>query len=147
MTTEEDEDMKIHPYLNFDGMAEEAFRFYAKILGGKLTEIHRFGSIPEGGGFELTSEQKNLVMHVGIELPAGQLLMASDVIEGMGQHVKGNTVSISVHPDSRAEADRIFNALVEGGAVTMPIADQFWGDYFGSLTDRFGINWMVNYSA
>jgi PhnB protein len=139
--------MKIHAYLNFDGKAEEAFGFYAKILGGKLTEIHRFGSMPQDGGFELTSEQRNLVMHVGLELPDGQMLMASDVIEGMGQHVKGNTVSISVHPDSKPEADRIFNALTEGGTVTMPLADQFWGDYFGSLTDRFGINWMVNYSA
>lgn len=139
--------MKIHAYLNFDGKAEEAFRFYAKVLGGKLTEVHRFGSMPQEGGFELTSEQKNLVMHVGLELPDGQMLMASDMIEGMGpERVEGNNFSISVHPDSKPEADRIFNALTEGGTVTMPIADQFWGDYFGGVTDRFGINWMVNYS-
>ena len=139
--------MKIHAYLNFDGKAEEALRFYRPILGGKLTEIHRFSSMPQEGGFELTTEQKNLVMHVGLELPDGQMLMASDVIEGMGQLVEGNNISISVHPDSRLEADRIFGALIEGGDVIMPMADQFWGDYFGSLTDRFGINWMVNYSA
>jgi PhnB protein len=140
--------MKIHTYLNFEGEAEEAFRFYGPILGGTLTEIHRFGSMPQDGGFELTSEQKNLVMHVGLELPDGQMLMASDMLEGMGpKRVEGNNYSISVHPDSKPEADRIFNALAEGGTVTMPIADQFWGDYFGSLTDRFGINWMVNYSA
>jgi PhnB protein len=139
--------VKIHGYLNFDGRTEEAFRFYEKVLGGKLTEIHRFGSVPEGSGFELTAEQKNLVMHVGLELPGSQMLMASDTIEGMGpERVEGNNFSLSVHPDSRQEADRIFNELSEGGAVTMPMADQFWGDYFGSLTDRFGINWMVNYS-
>ena len=139
--------MKIHAYLNFDGKAEEAFRFYAKVLGGKLTEIHRFGSMPQEGGFDLTSEQKNLVMHVGLELPDGQMLMASDMIEGLGpKRVEGNNFSISVHPDSKPEADRIFNALTEGGIVTMPIADQFWGDYFGGVTDRFGTNWMVNYS-
>jgi PhnB protein len=139
--------MKIHSYLNFGGEAEEAFRFYAKVLGGKLTEVHRFSSMPQEGGFELTSEQKNLVMHVGLELPDGQMLMASDMIEGMGpKRVEGNNFSISVHPDSKPEADRIFNALAEGGTVTMPIADQFWGDYFGGVTDRFGINWMVNYS-
>jgi len=140
--------MEISPYLNFDGKTEEAFRFYEQALGGKLTEFHRFGSMPPQEGFELTAEQKNLVMHVGLELPGGQTIMASDMITGMGpQRVEGNNISISVHPDSREEADRIFNALGQGGTVTIPIADQFWGDYFGSLTDRFGINWMVNYSV
>jgi PhnB protein len=139
--------MKIHPYLNFADKTEEAFRFYEKVLGGKLTEIHRFGSMPQEGGFELTPEQKRLVLHVGLELPDGQMIMASDMIADMGpKRVEGNNFSISVHPASRQEADRIFNALAEGGTITMPIADQFWGDYFGSLTDRFGINWMVNYS-
>lgn len=138
--------MKIHSYLNFEGNAEEAFRFYEKVLGGKLTEIHRFGSMPQEG-FELTPEQKNFVMHVGLELPEGQMLMASDMLPGMGpRRVEGNNFSISVHPDSRQEADRIFSALAEGGTITMPMADQFWGDYFGSLADRFGINWMVNYT-
>jgi PhnB protein len=139
--------MKIHPYLNFESKAEEAFRFYEKALGGKLTEIHRFGSMPQQDGFELTPEQKNLVMHVGLELPDGEMIMASDMLAGMGpQRVEGNNISISVHPGSKQEADRIFNALAQGGTITMPIADQFWGDYFGGLTDRFGINWMVNYS-
>jgi PhnB protein len=139
--------MKIHSYLNFENKTEEAFRFYEKVLRGKLTEIHRFGSMPAQDGFELTPEQKKLVMHVGLELPDGQMIMASDMLPGMGpKRVEGNNFSISVHPDSREEADRIFNALAEGGTVTMPMADQFWGDYFGSLTDRFGINWMVNYT-
>lgn len=139
--------MKIHAYLNFAGRTEEAFRFYAKVLGGKLGEIHRFGSMPQDSGFELSADQKNLVMHVGLELPDGQMLMASDILEGMGPaRVEGNNVSLSVHPDSRQDADRIFNGLAESGTVTMPIADQFWGDYFGSLIDRFGISWMVNYS-
>ncbi len=139
--------MKIHPYINFGDKTEEALRFYEKALGGKLTEIHRFGSMPPQEGFELTPEQKSLVMHAGVELPDGQMIMASDMIAGMGPtRVEGNNISISVHPNSKQEADRIFKALAQGGTITMPIADQFWGDYFGSLTDRFGINWMVNYS-
>jgi PhnB protein len=140
--------MKIHPYLNFEGKTEDAFRFYEAALGGTLTEFYRFGAMPPmEGGPELTPEQKHYVMHVGLQLPDGQMIMASDMIAGMGpQRIEGNNYSISVHPDSRQDADRIFNALAEGGTITMPIADQFWGDYFGSLTDRFGINWMVNYT-
>ena len=139
--------MKIHPYLNFDGKTEEVFRFYERALGGKLTEIHRFGAMPQQDGMTLTPAQQNMVMHVGLQLPDGQMIMASDMIAGMGPaRVEGNNISISVHPDSKPDADRIFNALAEGGTVTMPIADQFWGDYFGSLTDRFGINWMVNHT-
>jgi PhnB protein len=139
--------MKVHPYLNFENKTEEAFRFYEKALGGKLTEFHRFGAMPAQEGFELSPEQKNLIMHVGLQLPDGGMIMASDTLPGMGPaRVEGNNYFISVHPDSREEADRVFNALAQGGTITMPIADQFWGDYFGSLTDRFGINWMVNYT-
>lgn len=138
--------MKLHCYLNFDGTTEEAIRTYAKILGGTLTEIHRFGSMPMHDGTQLSAEQQQRVLHVGLELPDGQMIMASDTLEGMGPpRVEGNNVSISVHPDTRQDADRIFAALAEGGTVTMPIADQFWGDYFGALVDRFGINWMVNF--
>lgn len=140
--------MKIHPYLNFDGDTEAAFRFYEKALGGTLTEIHRFGGMPPQPGFELPEAQKNRVMHVGLELPDGQLLMGSDTFPGMGPpRTEGNNFSISVHPDSREEADRLFQALSEGGSVTVPLEDQFWGDYYGALTDRFGVQWMVNYSA
>lgn len=139
--------MKIHPYLNFDGNAEEAMRFYERALGGRLTEIHRFGSMPTEG-LQLSAEQKNRVMHVGLELPDGQMVMASDTMEGMGPpFAVGNNYSISIHPASKEEADRLFNALSEGATVTMPLADQFWGDYFGSLTDRFGVQWMVNSSG
>jgi PhnB protein len=76
------------------------------------------------------------------------MIMASDTMEGMGPpHATGNAFSISLSPDSRQEADRVFRALGEGGTVTMPLADQFWGDYYGSVTDRFGVQWMVNYNA
>src|SRR5262245_66029423 len=105
--------MKIHPYLNFEGDTERAFRFYEKVLGGKLTEFQRFGSMPKPT-VEMTAEQKNRVMHVGLELPGGQMIMASDTIEGVSPpRAVGNNFSISLHPDSRQEADRIFRALSE----------------------------------
>lgn len=137
--------MQISPYLNFPGNTEEAMTFYAKALGGTLTEIHRFGTMP--GSETLPDEVKNRVMHVGLDFPGGGRLMASDTMDGMGPpHVVGTNMSISIHPSSRAEADRMFAALSEGGTVGMPLEDQFWGDYYGHLTDRFGIQWMVNFN-
>lgn len=136
--------MNLSPYLNFPGNAEEAMTFYAQALGGTLGDVFRFGAMP--GSEEIPKELHNGVMHVGLDLPGGSRLMASDVMEGMGPpYVAGTNMSISVHPDSREEADKIFKALSEGGTITMPLADQFWGDYYGMLTDRFGIQWMVNF--
>lgn len=138
--------MKVHPYLNFDGHTEAAMRFYAQALGGTLTPIHRFGDMP--GDTPMSDEAKRRVMHVGLDLPNGVKIMASDTMPGFSPPwVAGNAYSISLHPTSRAQADAAFQALSEGGTVTMPLADQFWGDYYGSLTDRYGIQWMVNFNA
>ena len=98
-------------------------------------------------GVKLPKEAENKIMHIGLPVGEGDALMASDALESHGQKlVQGNNVYISVHPDSKAEADRIFKALSAGGAIEMPIADQPWGDYYGSLKDKFGMMWMVNYS-
>jgi len=138
--------MQVCAYLNYDGQAEEAFQFYAGVLGGKLSDVFRFGAMP-GQGEQLPPALANRVMHVTLHLPDGQVLMASDTMDGMGPpHQAGNNFSISIHPDSREHAEKLFAGLAEGGTVTMPLADQFWGDYFGSLVDRFGIQWMVNYN-
>lgn len=137
--------MKIHSYLSFDGTAEAAMHLYAAALGGTMTEIRRFGAMP---GAKLPEELKNRVMHVGLNLPGGQAILASDTLPGMGPpRVQGTNFSLSIHPSSREEADRIFAALADGGTITMPMADQFWGAYFGMLTDRFGVQWMVNLLA
>lgn len=139
--------MRVHTYLNFDGDAEEAFGFYEKVFGGKLTDINRFSDVPEGD-FEVDPADQDKVMHVGLELGQGQMLMASDTPAAMAdERVVGTNVSISVHPESREEADRIFQALSEGGEVEMEMQDAFWGAYFGSLTDRFGVQWMVNHET
>lgn len=136
--------IKLNPYLNFDGNAEEAFNHYRSIFGGEFSSLVRFKDMPMEG-FEVPEADANKLMHIG--LPIGDdLLMASDVIESIGQTLTpGNGLYISVHPDSKEEADRIFTALAEGATIEMPIADQDWGDYFGSLVDKFGTGWMVNY--
>ncbi len=134
---------KLNPYLNFDGTCEEAFRFYKVVFGGEfLGDVHKMKDIP---GTEIPEEAKNRIMHVA--LPVGNdLLMGSDVFPGQ-PFVQGNNNYISLFPESREEADRLFGALSEGGEVEIPMADQFWGDYFGSLKDKFGVYWMINYNS
>lgn len=137
--------MKLNPYLNFDGNAEEAFKFYQSVFGGELF-TQKMNEAP--GTENLPENEKNLVMHVSIPIGEGQFLMASDCIKSAGHQLNiGNNNYISVTPDSREEADRLFNGLSVGGNVEMPLDDMFWGDYFGSFEDKFGVRWMINYSA
>lgn len=137
---------KLNPYLNFDGNAEEAFNFYKSVFGGEFAGgIMKMSSAP--GTENLPDDEKERVMHVSLPFDNGQTLMASDIVPSMGHKLtQGNNVYLSLHPDSKEEADQLFNALAEGGNVEMPMEDQFWGDYFGSLVDKFGIGWMVNYN-
>ena len=138
-------------YLNFSRNTEEAFNFYKSVFGSDFVDgkINRFNDIPAQEGMPpLAEEDKNLVMHVALPILGGHLLMGTDAPESMGFKVnQGNNVYISLHPDSRSEADKLFAALSNGGEVDMPLQDMFWGDYYGSLTDKFGIKWMVNFSS
>lgn len=137
--------MTINPYLNFDGNAEEAFRFYQSVFGGELF-VQRMGEVPMEG-IEITKEEKDYAMHVGLPIGNGQYLMASDCLTSQGNVLKkGNNNYISIAPESREEADRLFNTLSAGGTVEMPMEDMFWGDYFGSFVDKFGVCWMLNYN-
>lgn len=138
--------MKVNPYLNFDGQAEEAFNFYKSVFGGEFTGIMKMKEVP--GGDELPVEDQNRVMHISLPIGKNTLLMGSDIIPSMGQALKvGNNNYISLHPESREEADRFFEGLSAGGEIEMPMEDQFWGDYYGSFTDKFGIGWMINFNA
>lgn len=134
--------VKLNPYLNFDGNCEEAFNFYKSVFGGEFTYFSKIGEI-SGEGYP--KEDENLVMHVS--LPIGdEILMGSDVTSNMQSQFKsGNNNYISIMPDSREEADRLFNELSAGGEIEMPLEEMFWGDYFGSFRDRFGIWWMINF--
>lgn len=134
---------KLNPYLNFDGTCEEAFNFYKTVFGGEFTYFSRMGDM---AAMEASDEDRNLVMHVS--LPIGSdILMGSDVPTSMKSLFKsGNNNYISITPDTREEADRIFNELSAGGEVEMPMEEMFWGDYFGSFKDKYGIYWMINYN-
>ena len=136
-------------YLNFPRSTEEAFAFYKAVFRTDyLGPIHRFDSVPQNPEQPLADEDRNLVMHVELPILGGHVLMGTDAPESMGFNCKpGNNIYINLEPDTREEADRLFNALSDGGKVEMAMQDMFWGAYFGSLTDRFGIQWMVNCAA
>jgi PhnB protein len=141
---------RVSTYLNFPGNTEQAFAFYRSVFGGDFTgPVHRFGEVPAAPGQPpLPEADRQRVMHVELAILAGHVLMGTDVPESMGFKVQhGNGVHINLEPDTRAETDRLFNALAAGGTIDMPLQDMFWGGYFGSLTDRFGIRWMFNCSA
>lgn len=135
--------MTLNPYLNFDGNAEEALRFYHSVFGGEFF-IQKMSDAP--GSEDLSDEERNRAMHVSITIGKNQFLMASDIVPSQG-HVlhQGNGNYISVTPDSREEADRLFNGLSKDGEIEMPMEDMFWGDYFGSFKDRYGVYWMINF--
>jgi PhnB protein len=140
----------ISTYLNFPRSTEEAFNFYKSVFGGEFVGgINRMGEVPPQEGMPpLAEEDKNLVMHIALPILGGHMLMGTDAPESMGFTVlQGNNVHINLQPDTKGEADRLFKGLSEGGKVTMPLQMMFWGDYFGSFSDKYGINWMVNCSS
>ncbi len=138
--------MKINPYLNFPGTTEEAFNFYKSIFGGEFVMIQRFADTPEKD--KVPENVQDKIMHIALPIGDGNVLMGTDAMEELGHPMKaGNNFYLSISAESKDEADRIYSALSEGGNAHMPMADVFWGSYFGMLTDRFGTQWMVSYDV
>jgi len=125
------------------GNTEEAFNFYKSVFGGEFIVLQRLKETPQGG--QLSAEDGNKIMHVA--LPIGNnTLMGTDMIESMGHMLnQGNNISLSLSTASENETEKLFNALSSGGKVDMPLEKAFWGAYFGMCTDKFGIQWMVNF--
>ena len=135
----------LNPYLNFQGTTEEAFNLYKSVFGGEFVMVMRFKDTPDGE--KLSAEEKNKIMHIALPIGDGNILMATDSLESMGHKTTaGTNFHLSIGAESKEKADKIFNGLSAGGNVSLPMQDQFWGDYFGMLTDKFGIQWMVSYT-
>lgn len=135
---------KMNPYLNFDGTTEEAFNFYKSVFGGEFLALHKMSDTPHGE--QLPDHEKNRIMHIALPIDEHTVLMASDIMPSFGHKLnEGNNMYISLHPASREESERLFNGLSAGGEVEMPLEDTFWGAYFGSFKDKYGILWMINY--
>lgn len=135
-------------YLNFHRNCEDAFNFYKSIFGGEFCGggIGRFCHIPVTDGMPpLAEEDKNLIMHIELAILGGHILMGTDAPESMGfKLIEGNNVHINLEPDTREETKRLFEALSAGGKITTDLQVMFWGAYYGSCTDKFGIQWLFN---
>ncbi len=134
---------KVSTYLNFMGNAEEAFDFYRAVFGTELTAPPtRMADLP---GPAMTEAERGLVAHVELPILAGHALMGSDMLESMGHALRvGNNVTIALEPDTRAETDRLYAALAEGGSGATGLQDMPWGAYWGTCLDRFNVRWMFN---
>lgn len=138
---------KVNVYLNFKGNCEEAFNFYRSVFGGEFTYVGRFKDMPQEGSPPMTPDFGEKIMHISLPISLETALMGSDTGgEWAPNFTLGNNFSISINTDTKEDADRIFNGLSEGGKVTMPLNQTFWGDYFGMLEDKFGINWMMSFN-
>ena len=136
----------INPYLTFNGNCEAAFNHYKSVFGGEFPYVGRFKDMPEMGGKSVPESEAEKIMHMSLPIGEGTVLFGSDTSEIFGRPVvQGNNFTISVNTGSEEEADRFFKGLSEGGSVIMPMGKTFWNSYFGMLTDKFGINWMVSF--
>lgn len=131
--------MQLNTHLNFNGQCEAAFKFYERILGGKITFSMTWGEMP--GADQFPAETHKLIMHATLRVGEAHL-MGADSPPDRYQQPRGMTVAI--HVKDTAEGERIFNALAENGSKTMPFEKTFWSPGFGMCVDQFGIPWMVN---
>jgi PhnB protein len=141
---------KVSVYLNFASQTEEAFNFYKSVFGTDFEHgVMRFGDVPASPGMPpMPEEVKKLIMHIELPILGGYYLMGSDAPESMGFKLnKGNNTYIMLQPDTREETKQLFDALSVGAEIEQPLQDMFWGDYYGSLKDKFGVQWMFNCSA
>jgi PhnB protein len=139
---------RVSSYVNFQGNAEEAFNFYKSVFKTDfINGIKRFGDLPADPNHPpMAASVKKMVLHVELPLLGGHILMGTDAPKEMGFTLtQGNNMHIQLEPDSREEAKRLFDELSMGGKVEMPIQDMFWGAYYGNFTDKYGINWIINY--
>lgn len=136
----------INIYLTFNGNCREAFGFYKSVFGGEFQYVGTFADVPPQEGMPpMPENEKNNILHISLPISAETMLMGCDSSKTFGSTTtEGNNFSVSINTATKEEAQRLFNGLSAGGKINMPLGDTFWGAYFGTFTDKFGINWMVN---
>ena len=137
---------KINPHIHFNGNAEEAFEFYKSVFGGSFSKIMRFKELSTEG-FQFPEEELNKIMHIALPISAGCVLMGSDVPNMLGiVNENENRSKITVSAESKEEAAAIFTGLSAGGTIEFPMGDSPWGNYFGAFRDKYGVEWMVDFT-
>ncbi len=137
----------INPHIHFNGNTEEAFEFYKSVFGGAYSRLMRFKDLTTQG-FQFPDEELNKIMHIALRIGSNSVLMGSDVPNMLGVvNEQENRSKITVSAESKEEADAIFNKLSAGGNVEFPIGDNPWGSYFGAFRDKYGVEWMISYTA
>ena len=137
---------KLNPYINFNGKCEDAFNFYKSVFGNEFLFVGRFKDMPENPNYPIAESDKEKIMHISLPISKETVIFGCDSIQVFDNStVISNNISLSIETETIEEATRIFNGLSNGGNVTMPLNKTFWDAYFGMFTDKFGINWMVNY--
>ncbi|HEY9481249.1 MAG TPA: VOC family protein [Candidatus Paceibacterota bacterium] len=137
----------IHSWINFNGNAEEAFTFYKSIFGGECTKIVRFKDLASSQ-LPVSDADAEKLMRIALPIGKNGMLFANDVPSFMGKtNEHENRSKILVNAETKEEADAIFNGLSEGGEVEAPMSEGGWGAYFGMLRDKYGIEWMIEFSA
>lgn len=139
---------KVSIYLNFQGNTEEAFNFYKSVFKTEfMGQIFRMSDAPQQPGMPpLPEKEKNAVMHIALPILGGTYLQGTDMLESMGHKLKiGNNTTICLEPDSKEETDRLFKGLSAGGSDIQAPQDMFWGSYWGTCLDKYGVRWMFNY--
>lgn len=137
----------LHPWINFNGNAEEAFIFYQSIFGGTFTKVIRFKDIATAE-YPVAEKEENKIMYIALPIGGSNMLIANDVPEVMGRvNERENRSKILVTTDSKAEADRLFAGLSEGGETEGAMGDSPWDSYAGMFRDKFGIEWIIEYPS
>ncbi len=135
----------IHPWINFNGNAEEAFSFYKSVFGGEFTKVIRFKDL-SGPEFQVGEEDANKIMTIALPIGKQNVLLGNDVPEFMGRvNESENRSKIVISAESREEADGVFNGLSAGGDIEGPMGDSPWGTYAGMFRDKYGIEWIVEF--
>ena len=136
----------INPWINFNGNAEEAFTFYRSVFGGEFTKIIRFKDIASSE-FPVSEIEAEKIMLIALPIGKNNVLLANDVPTSMGKvNENENRSKISISTESKEEADKLFNGLSAGGKLEVPMDDSSWGSYFGMFRDKYGIEWIIEFS-
>jgi len=138
--------IRINPHIHFNGNAEEAFLFYKTIFGGAFTRVVRYKDLADFG-VQFAEKEFNKIMHLALPIGSSSVLTGSDVPDILGQvNENENRSKITITPESKEEADALFHGLSEGGTIEMPMSDSPWGSYFGMFRDKYGIEWMIDFT-